>query len=152
MRKEASCKICSASGAKYVVLYFVYLVSVRYAFRCCEGNFCSMDCFKGHTDCSGNSVGDLNKQQTIVEPNWRSDRAEMDVFAEDPVPETILREIALDPTVQTILSKESLQMLLRKLNGSRDRRRMFAKLYDGGDSDFRRLVDAVAVTLGVGID
>lgn len=103
-----------------------------------------MICFKSHNECSGTIAGTSGGNLPNSEYTDRNDLGE---FTEDQVSPHLLASLASDDEIRDILSSPSLQLLLRKLNGSRDRRRMFSKLYETGSSEFRTLIDAVAARM-----
>jgi hypothetical protein len=77
----------------------------------------------------------------------RKDNADLDLSSEDVLSPSLLAGLAQDPKLVELLSNESLQDLLLRLDSARDRRRFFSRAYET-NIKFRVLIDHVSDTLG----
>ena len=130
MTRSQPCRICGVESAKY-------------KFRCCSGLFCSPECFRQHSECT---IADSRYQPNDENPNIRINNFDLNLAEEEVLSDESFSTIFRDDEILGMLSASRLRAIITRINHSRDRRRIFRKVY-GSDSQFSRLVARIDTLL-----
>jgi hypothetical protein len=129
----SSCLVCSVSGAKY-------------KFRCCQKPFCSQKCFKEHSECpNGEAAISIQAEQRVV----RTNNYDLNLTDDEILTEEIYDRVRSDTELLRMLSHPRVQLLLLRLNNSRDRRRTLKRM-SSTSALFANLVERIESIVSAG--
>ena len=132
MGKPQSCLICESGGASY-------------KFRCCKRGFCSSSCFSKHTEC------DSPKDEKPFFPERkfiRHSSYDLNLSEDEIISDEVFEKITANSDISSFLSDPLIQRILVRLDMSKNRRDVFAKLSETSPA-FVQLLEMIGSAIGL---